>query len=55
MNNAICSNMIDTEIVILSEINQTDKEKHHDISYMQNLKINETSEIIYKIETDSHT
>ena len=54
MNNAICSNMMDTEIVILSEVSQTDKEKHH-ISYMQNLKINETSEIIYKIKTNSHT
>ena len=30
--NAICSNMMDLVIIILSEINQTEKDKHHMIS-----------------------
>ena len=47
--------MMDADIVILSEVSQTDKEKHHDIPYMQNLNRNETNELIYKIETSSHT
>ena len=41
---------MDLEIVILSEVNQTE-EKYH-ISYMQNLKRNDTNEPIYETETD---
>ena len=32
LNNAICSNMMDLEIVILSEVSQTEKDKYHMIS-----------------------
>lgn len=39
---------IDLEIIILSEVNQT--KINNDISYMENLKINGTNELIYKIE-----
>ena len=43
---------MDLEIVLLSEVSQTEKEKY-DIAYMQNLKTNDTNELIYKTETDS--
>ena len=36
-NNTICSNMGDLKTVILSEVSQTQKDKH-DITYMWNLK-----------------
>ena len=42
---------MDLEIVILSEVNQTE-EKYHNIPYMQNLKRNDTNEPIYETETD---
>ena len=42
------------EIVILSEVSQTEREKYH-IAYMWNLKRNDTNELIYKTETDSRT
>ena len=42
------------EIVIMSEVSQTEKEKY-DIAYMKNLKRNDTNELIYKTETDSQT
>ena len=45
---------MDLEIIIQSEVNQTDKDKY-DIAYMQNLKKNDTNELIYKTETDSQT
>ena len=44
---------MDLEIVILSEAGQT--EKDHTLSYMQNLKRNDTNELIYKTETGSQT
>ena len=34
-NNAICSNNL--EIIILSEVTHTEKEKYHDIAHMWNL------------------
>ena len=43
---------MDLEIVILNEVNQTEKEKYFNIPYMQNLKRNYTNEL-YKKETDS--
>ena len=47
---------IDLEIVILSEVSQTEKDKDHisDIAYMWNLK-NGTNEPIYKTEIESQT
>ena len=32
-NNAICSNMTDLEIILLSEVCQTEKDKYHDTTY----------------------
>jgi len=44
---------MDLEIVIHSEVRQ--REIRYDVFYMQNLKINDTIEHIYKTETDSQT
>ena len=38
------------EIIMLSEVNQEEKDKHH-ITYMWNLKY-DTNKLIYKTETD---
>ena len=46
---------IDLEIVILSEVSQTEKQKHHKSLCMQNFKSNDIKEFIYKTETDSWT
>ena len=43
---------MDLEIIILSEVSQTEKDKYHVISHMWNLKYG-TNEFIYKTETDS--
>ena len=43
---------MDLENIILSEGNQTEKDKYYMISLIWNLK-NNTSEIIYKTETDT--
>ena len=51
-NNAIYSNMIDLEMIILSEVNQ--RKIPQGISYMWNLKY-DTNEPICGIETDSQT
>ena len=45
---------MDLQIVILSEVSQTEKEKYHKTASMQNLK-NDTNELIYKVEADSQT
>ena len=46
---------MDLEIIILSEVSQTEKDKYH-IAYMWNLKKkNITSELIYKTEVDPQT
>ena len=44
---------MDLEIIILSEIRQTEKNKHHKTSHIQNLK--NTNELIGSAETDSQT
>ena len=44
---------MDLEIIILSEVNQTEKDKYH-ITYMCNLKY-DTNDLIYKTEMDSQT
>ena len=43
------------EIIILSEVSQTEKDKYHMISHMWNLIKNDTNKLIYKIEIDSQT
>ena len=42
------------EIVTLSEVSQTEKEKY-DILYMQNLIRNDTNELVYETERESQT
>ena len=42
------------EIIILSEVNQKEKQIQYDVIYMQNLKY-DTDELIYETETDSQT
>ena len=51
-NNDICSNMSmdGPRIVILSEVRE--QEISYDMPYTQNLKRNDTNELIYKTETD---
>ena len=48
------STWMDLEIIILSEISQTERQMPHDITYMWNLKY-DTNELIYKTETDPQT
>ena len=45
---------IDLEIIILSEVSQTEKDKYHMISHIWHIKY-DTNELIYKVETDSQT
>ena len=45
---------IDLEIIILSEVNQKERQIPYDITYMWNLKY-DTNELIYETETDSQT
>ena len=42
------------EVLILSEVSQKEKDKHHDITQMWNLNY-ETNQQVYKTETDSQT
>ena len=42
---------IDLEIVILSEVNQTEKEKYNVTSLMRGIYKDDTNELIYKTET----
>ena len=51
-NNAICSNMGELETLMLSEVNQKEKDKYHMISYVWNLMYG-TSGPIYRKETNS--
>ena len=44
---------VDLEIVILSEISQTEKDKYHMISLICGIEKNGTNELIYKTETES--
>ena len=44
---------MDLEIILLSEVSHTEKDKYHMISPMWNLIFkNDTNELIYKTETD---
>ena len=44
---------MDLEIIILSELSQTEKDKYHIISLICGIKKSDTNELIYKTETDS--
>ena len=46
---------MDLEIIIVSELSQTEKDKYHMISLICGIQKNDTNELIYKIETDSQT
>ena len=47
---------MDLEIIVLSTINQTDRERQiYDITQMWNHQKNDTNELTYKIEIDSQT
>ena len=46
---------LDLEIVILSELSQTENNTSYKIPYMWNLNRNDRNEFIYKLETDSQT
>ena len=46
---------MDLEIIILSEVSQTKKDKYHMILLYMESKENDTNELIYKTETDSQT
>ena len=45
---------MDLEIIILSEISQTEKQILYDVTYMWNLK-SSINELIYKTKADSQT
>ena len=44
---------MDIEIIILSEVSWTEKDKYHDIPYLGNWKKSDINELVYKAETDS--
>ena len=44
---------MDLEIIILSEVSQTEKDKYHMISLTCGIQKNDTNELIYKTEIDS--
>ena len=46
---------MDLEIIILSEVSQTEKDWYHMISLICGILKNDTNELIYKTETNSKT
>ena len=46
---------MELEIIILSEVSQTDKDKYHMISLICGIFKNDTNELIYKAAIDSQT
>ena len=46
---------MDLEIIILSEVSQTEKDKYHMISLICGILKNDTNELVYKTQTDSQT
>ena len=46
---------VDLEIIILSEVSQTEKDKYHMISLICGILKNDTDELICKTEIDSQT
>ena len=53
LKNKINEQWMGLEIITESEVSQTKKDISYDATYMCNLKKNDTSELIYKTETDS--
>ena len=43
---------MDLEIITLSEVSQTEKDKYHMISFIWNLILKDTNVLIYKTGTD---
>ena len=52
-NNAIAATWMDLEIIILSDVSQTEKDKYHMISLICGILKNDTNELIYKTKTES--
>ena len=52
LTNAICKTWMDLEIIILSEISQTEKDKYHMISLPCGIFKKATNELIYKTKTE---
>ena len=46
---------MDLEIIILSEVRQTEEDKYHMISLISGILKNGTNELIYRTERDSQT
>ena len=46
---------MDLEIIMLSEVNQTEKDKCRMISFICGIKKNDTNKFIYRTEIDSQT
>ena len=46
---------VDMEIIIRTEVSQTEKDKYHMIQLICRILKNDTNELIYKTETDSQT
>ena len=46
---------MDLEIIILSEVSQTEKDKYHMVSLISGIFKNDTNELIYKTEIGSQT
>ena len=53
-NDAICSNLVELEIIVLSEMSLRERQISYDITYMYNLKYG-TNEPIYETEADPQT
>ena len=53
-NNAICSDMMDLEIITVSEVNQRKTNIIWYHLYVESNLKNDTNELTYKTETDSH-
>ena len=45
---------MDLEIVMLSEVSQTEKDSYHMMAYISGVYKNDAKELIYKRETDRH-
>ena len=46
---------MDLEIIILSDVSQTVKDKHHMIPLICGIQNNDTNELICRTKTDPHT